>query len=233
MGNKIIAESWWHRSRCRWTGTLLPWLLLILSPTTIATTITIIVVNCRQLSFTMWVLKHFRIETCFQIIYSLTVNLLTTKKSQRYCNIETSDTTNYIVKKEYIVLSISNKFVPFPFHWRYVHVRWVSMYVFQCSENDRFGIFFIVYYWSDGIHTSLIGFRTIGELLLHLYFCLLFRSNFSCYLFNLMEERKSIAFIGKRFCHAYIDFIAKSEQILRFFCLCLCLSFFLIRFLLF
>lgn len=39
---------------------------------------------------------------------------------------------------------------------------------------------------------------------------------FSCYLFNLMEQ-KTIAFIGKRFCHAHIDFIAKSEQILRLF----------------
>lgn len=35
--------------------------------------------------------------------------------------------------------------------------------------------------------------------------------------FQFNGTKKSISFIGKRFCHAHIDFIAKSEQILRLF----------------
>lgn len=70
-----------------------------------------------------------------------------------------------------------------------------------------------------GLGIDRVPFNTVGMSLLHLfvffifYFVRFYRGFylFSCYLFDLMEQ-KTIAFIGKRFCHAHIDFIAKVSR---------------------
>lgn len=98
--------------------------------------------------------------------------------------------------------------------------------IFQCSKNDRSSIlsFIVCCHWSNGtLHSISLNFIHIHNFCafvhlrkLHVYFDItwILFVQLSPLQFN---EKKPIAFIEKRFCHTYIDFIAKIEQILRLF----------------